>query len=169
MRRLTKLSFSDGRNSMQHLFETIPLWRVVKNFALIQLSRYIPFLGVKTFLFRKMLGMQVGKDVSVGLMVMLDIIKPELIIIGDNSIIGYNTTILSHEYLIKEFRYGPVTIGRNVLIGANCTILAGTEIGDYSIIAAGTVVSRDVPPRTMAGGNPMQIWRQLEMDNLSDS
>ncbi|HWJ03558.1 MAG TPA: acyltransferase [Verrucomicrobiae bacterium] len=165
MRRLTSQSFSDGRNSMQHTFETVPLWRVAKNFIVIQLSRYVPFVNLKNVMFRTFLGMEVGKDVSVGLMVMLDIMKPQLISIGANSIIGYNTTVLSHEYLIEEFRCGNVKIGSRVLIGANCTILAGIEIGDNAVVAAGTVVTRDVPAGTMVGGNPMRVIRKADMED----
>ena len=161
MRRLTRVTFDAGRNSMQHVFETVPFWKVIKNFAVIQLSRYTPFLGLKNAMCRRLLGMRVDVDVSIGLMVMLDIIKPELISLGRNSVIGYNTTILAHEYLIDEFRYGPVTIGENVLIGANCTILAGVSIGDGAVVAAGTVVSRDVSPATMVAGNPMRELRSL--------
>jgi len=149
---------------MQHLFETIPLWKVVKNFVVIQLGRYTPFLGLKSFLYSWGLGMRLGRDVSIGLMVMPDIVKPELISIGDNSIIGYNTTILAHEYLIEEFHFGPVSIGCNVLVGTNCTILAGVTIGDNAVVAAGTVVNQDVPEATMVGGNPLRIIRKLDMD-----
>ncbi|HEX3015440.1 MAG TPA: acyltransferase [Desulfobacteria bacterium] len=161
MRNLTRITFADQRNSMQHVFETIPLWRVCKNFAVVELSRYTPLLGVKNFLLRTFLGTKIGRDSSIGLMVMLDIIKPELITIGNNTIIGYNTTILAHEYLPREFRYGPVEIGENVLIGANCTILAGVCIGANAVVSAGTVVNRDVPANTMVGGNPMRVIKQV--------
>ena len=60
---------------------------------------------------------------------------PEKISIGENSVIGYNTTILAHEYLIKEYRLGEVRIGENVLIGANTTILPGVTIGDGAVVA----------------------------------
>lgn len=154
---------------MQHMSETVPLWKVVLNFAVVQLSRYTPFLGVKNFLLRALLGVKVGEHASVGLMVMLDIVKPELISIGDNCIIGYNATILTHEYLLNEFRYGEVKIGRNVLIGANCTILAGVDIGDGAVVAAGTVVTADVPAYCMVGGNPMRILRRMDMDKQKKS
>jgi acetyltransferase-like isoleucine patch superfamily enzyme len=157
MRRLSSITCKDERNSMQHLFETVAFWRVMKNFIVVQMTRYTPFLGMKNWMLRHLLKMQVGRDVSVGLMAMLDIIKPELISIGDNSIIGYNTTILSHEYLLHEFRYGPVEIGANVLIGANCTILAGVSIGDNAVVGAGTVVAKDVQPNTKVVGNPMRV------------
>ena len=102
-------------------------------------------------------GMKLGKDVSIGLAAVFDIFYPELIEIGDDSIIGYNTTILAHEFLVKEFRTGKVKIGKKVLIGANTTILAGVEIGDGASICAATLVDRDVPSGAFAKGNPMSI------------
>ena len=56
-------------------------------------------------------------------MVMPDIMFPEKITVGENSIIGYNTTLLAHEYLIREYRLGEIVIGNEVMIGANVTIL----------------------------------------------
>ena len=74
-----------------------------------------------------------------------------------NTVIGYNTTILAHEYLIKEYRLGPVEIGSEVMIGANSTILPGVTIGDGAIVSAGTLVHKDVLPGTFVGGNPMRV------------
>lgn len=82
---------------------------------------------------------------------------PRKISVGNNSIIGYNTTILAHEYLINEYRLGSVVIGNEVMIGANSTILPGLTIGDRAIVAAGTLVNKDVPPGAFVGGNPMRI------------
>ena len=81
--------------------------------------------------------MRVGENTSFALMVMVDVFFPERISIGDNSIIGYNTTILTHEYLINEYRLGDVRIGSNVMIGANTTILPGVTIGDGAVVGAG--------------------------------
>lgn len=81
----------------------------------------------------------------------------ERISVGDNSIIGFNTTILAHEYLIEEYRLGDVEIGSNVMVGANSTILPGVKIGDGAIVSAATLVHKDVPAGAMAGGNPMRI------------
>lgn len=71
--------------------------------------------------------------------------------------IGFNTTILTHEYLIQEYRIGDVTIGDEVMIGANVTILPGVSIGDGAVIGAGAVVSKDIPARSFARGNPIVI------------
>lgn len=114
--------------------------------------------------------MKVGEHTAFALMVMPDIMFPEKISVGSNSIIGYNTTILAHEYLIKEYRIGSVTIGDDVLIGANTTILPGVIIGDQAIVSAGTLVHKDVPAGSFVGGNPMQIiYTQAEMEKRNSS
>ncbi|MCT2537306.1 acetyltransferase [Aquibacillus koreensis] len=154
-----------GANSLWHVYKTVPFWKVVKNFVIIQLARYTPFIGVKNWLYRTFLRMDVGNQTAFALMVMLDIMFPERISVGKNTVIGYNTTILAHEYLIKEYRLGDVKIGSEVMIGANSTILPGITIGDGAIVSAGTVVHKDVSPGTFVGGNPMRvIYTKEEMD-----
>ncbi len=129
----------------------------MKNFIIIQIARYTPFLSVKNWLYRTFLRMEVGKKTSFALMVMPDIMFPEKITVGDNSIIGYNTTLLAHEYLIREYRLGEIVIGNEVMIGANTTVLPGVTIGDGAIVSAGTLVHKDVPGGAFVGGNPMRI------------
>ncbi|MDV7763928.1 acyltransferase [Peribacillus sp. CSMR9] len=147
----------EGANSLWHVYKTVPFWKVVKNFVVIQLARYTPFLGMKNWLYRTFLHMKVGKHTSFALMVMPDVMFPEKISVGINTVIGYNTTILAHEYLIHEYRLGDVVIGDEVLIGANSTILPGLSIGNGAIVSAGTLVHKDVPEGAFVGGNPMQI------------
>ncbi|WP_028393582.1 acyltransferase [Bacillus cihuensis] len=156
MRRTTRYPVEDA-NSLWHVYKTVPFWKVVKNFSVIQIARYTPFLGMKNWLYRVFLRMKVGDQTSFALMVMLDCMFPEKITVGRNSVIGYNTTILAHEYLIKEYRLGEVVIGNEVLIGANSTILPGVVIGDGAIVSAGTLVHKDVPEGAFVGGNPMRI------------
>ncbi|MBS4208403.1 acyltransferase [Bacillus sp. FJAT-50079] len=146
-----------GANSLWHVYKTVPFWKVVRNFIVIQAARYTPFLGLKNWMYRTFLRMNIGEQTSFALMVMLDIMYPEKISVGRNSVIGYNTTILAHEYLIKEYRLGPVEIGDEVMIGANSTILPGITIGNHAIVSAGTLVHKDVPEGAFVGGNPMKI------------
>ncbi|MCB7154846.1 heptaprenylglyceryl phosphate O-acetyltransferase [Bacillus stercoris] len=146
-----------GVNSLWHVYQTVPFVKVVKNFIVIQIARYTPFIGMKNWLYRTFLRMKVGKQTSFALMVMPDIMFPEKISVGTNTIIGYNTTILAHEYLIQEYRIGKVLIGDEVMIGANTTILPGVEIGDGAVVSAGTLVHKDVPDGAFVGGNPMRI------------
>lgn len=154
-----------GTNSLWQIYKTVPFWKVVKNFIVIQVARYTPFLQVKNWLYRTLLKMEIGEHTAFALMVMPDVMFPEKIKVGRNSIIGYNTTILAHEYLIEEYRLGDVVIGDDVMIGANSTILPGVVIGDRAVVAAGTVVHKDVPAGAFVAGNPMRVvYTKEEME-----
>ena len=89
--------------------------------------------------------------------------------IGDRSLIGFRTTIISGNHVIPPNRgmiFGagfvrqPVVIGNDVWVGANVTILPGRTIGDGAVVAAGSVVTKDVHPFTVVGGNPAKLLRQ---------
>lgn len=147
----------EGPNSLWQIYRTVSRWKAMKNFICIQAARYCPSLPLKNWIYRRLLGMEVGKETAFGLMVMVDVFFPEKVHVGSNTIIGYNTTILAHEYLIKEYRFGDVRIGSHVMIGAGCLILPGVTIGDHAVIAAGAVVHKDVPAHAYARGNPLII------------
>jgi len=131
----------------------VPAWRVMLNFSVVHTCRYCPSLRAKNF-FHRMLGVSIGARTALGLGSILDVFFPRLITIGDDTIIGYNTVILTHEFLVRELRTGPVKIGKNVMIGANCTILPGVRIGDGATVSACSLVNRDVPPGETVGGVP---------------
>jgi acetyltransferase-like isoleucine patch superfamily enzyme len=157
-----------GANSLWQIYKTVSFVKVMKNFTVIQIARYTPFVSVKNVLYRTFLKMKIGDHTSVALMVMMDIMFPERITIGKNTIVGYNTTVLTHEYLINEYRLGDVVIGDEVMIGANTTILPGVTIGDGAIVSAGSLVHKDVPPGAFVGGNPMKvIYTKEEMEKRS--
>jgi acetyltransferase-like isoleucine patch superfamily enzyme len=129
--------------------------RVARNAALIQLARYTPALAAKNALYR-LLGARVAPHAAVALMVMLDIFFPQDITLGEDCVVGYNTTILCHEFTRREWRRGPVVVGRDVTIGANCTILPGVVVGDGATVSAMSLVNRDVPPGAFVGGVPIK-------------
>jgi acetyltransferase-like isoleucine patch superfamily enzyme len=133
--------------------------RVSRNAALIQLARYMPHMPTKNALYRA-LGMRVGSYTSVGVMVMMDIFFPQDITLGDDCVIGYNSVLLCHEFTRREWRRGPVWIGRDVTIGANTTVLPGVIIGDGAVVSAMSLVNRDVPPGAFVGGVPIRMLRR---------
>ncbi|WP_128896129.1 acyltransferase [Longirhabdus pacifica] len=163
--RNTKRYPVEGPNALWQIYKTVNKWKSVRNFIFIQVARYSPSLKFKNWIYRKVLKMKVGDHTAFALMVMVDVFFPEKISVGRNSIIGYNTTILAHEYLVKEYRLGEVNIGSHVMIGANTTILPGVTIGDHAVVGAGSVVNKDVPPYTFVAGNPAQRIKTVEPEN----
>lgn len=162
MRRIESFPSPGEKNSMQYSFRIVSLIRVSFNFIVITLCRYLPWLGLKNWLYRRLLGVRIGNNASVGLMAMFDVFFPQLISIGENSIIGYNATVLTHEFLIKEYRKGRVEIGRDVVVGNNTVILPGISIGDGAVVGACSLVNKDIPPGALAGGVPVRIIRQAK-------
>ncbi|TCI22357.1 DapH/DapD/GlmU-related protein [Exiguobacterium sp. SL-9] len=136
----------DGPNPLWQMYRTIRFLRVFKNTTVVLIGRYFPSVKAKRWLYQTFLGMEIGEYSALALMVTPDVMFPERISIGRNTVIGFNSTILCHEYLVDEYRIGDVHIGDEVLIGANVTILPGVTIGDRAVIGAGAVVHRDVLP-----------------------
>ena len=86
--------------------------------------------------------------------------------LGDGCMIGHQVVIatLNHD-LMPERRASmipaKVTLGRNVWVGAHATILPGVTIGDNSVVAAGAVVTKDVPANCVAAGVPARVVKRL--------
>ena len=84
--------------------------------------------------------------------------------IGNNVRVGANTLISDSDWHSEDSRIGiptPVIIGDNVWLGVNVIVLKGVNIGSNTIIGAGSVVTHDIPPDTIAAGNPCKVIRQL--------
>lgn len=155
-RRLTTHPAFGPYNSLQYWPRMVHPLRVVWNFLCIYLAKYSPSLALKAFLYR-LTGMRVGRHVSVGLAAVMDVFFPQFITLEDDCIVGFNTTILCHEFLVQEWRTGPVVVGAGAMIGANCTILAGVTIGAGATVSAMSLVNADVPPGAKVGGIPARI------------
>lgn len=86
--------------------------------------------------------------------------------LGDGCQIGHNVVFatLNHGFSPEDRRNtypAPITLGRNVWVGSNSTILAGVTIGDNAIVAAGAVVTHDVAPGTVVGGVPARFIKRI--------
>lgn len=95
------------------------------------------------------------------------------ITIGDGSLIGHNVVLatINHDLLPSQNRknhYLPVTIESNVWIGSNAVVLPGVTIGEWAVIAAGSVVTKNVMPYTVVGGTPARIIKQICKSEVSE-
>ncbi|PSP84621.1 acetyltransferase [Halobacteriales archaeon QS_1_68_17] len=140
-------------NSLFHWTEARHPLRVTVNYAVILLARISPSLRLKNWLFRR-LGMTVGEGVAWGLESTPDVFWPDRITVGDRAIVGYDATILCHEFLQDEYRTGEVVIGERAMVGAGAVVLPGVEIGADARVAANSLVTRDVPPGATVAGVP---------------
>jgi acetyltransferase-like isoleucine patch superfamily enzyme len=89
------------------------------------------------------------------------------IVIGHHAKIGDMTFIYDTDFhqISPDLptRHAPVFIGGNVWIGANSMVLPGAMIGDHTVIAAGSIVTGEIPPKSLAAGSPARVLRKLEI------
>lgn len=94
------------------------------------------------------------------------LICKESIKIGDYCAISWDVQIMDtdfHGFIENDIRgndTSPIVIGDNVWIGSRVTILKGVNIGDGAVVAAGAVVTKDVEPKSVVGGNPAKILKE---------
>ena len=102
--------------------------------------------------------------------------EPWLVQIGDNVTITRGVSFITHDGSTRLFRaqypdvlnkkfgnvYAPIIVHDNCFIGVNTIVMPGVTIGPDSIVGAGSIVTRDVPPRTIAVGNPAKVIKTLD-------
>ena len=95
------------------------------------------------------------------------------IFVGNNVLFGPNVTVSAGTHPIhpelrsKQAQYNiPIHIGNNVWIGANSVILPGVNIGDNSVIGAGSIVTKDIPSNVVAVGNPCRVLREINENDM---
>ena len=102
-------------------------------------------------------GMDIHPTVQFSLSAKFDRTFPIGVHVGRATYIAFNTRILTHDR--TRGLYLHTRIGENCFIGGNSLILPGVEIGDNCVIGAGSVVTKSVPSRSIAAGNPARIIR----------
>lgn len=87
--------------------------------------------------------------------------------IGDDVMIGPNVSLITAGHPVAPARRRattigkPIVIGRNVWIAAGATVIGGVTVGENAVVAAGSVVTKDVPPNTLVAGNPARVVRPV--------
>ena len=113
-------------------------------------------LFVRTWYFRTVYGMNIAKDVRMSFKSRIDKTNPKGLTIGEKTMVTFDAIILSHDYASRRHAAKTV-IGSYCFIGCGSIILPNVTIGDHTIVAAGSVVTKDVPANCIVAGNPAKV------------
>lgn len=113
-------------------------------------------LTARTWYFRTVYGMNLAKDVRVSFKARLDKTNPKGLTIGEKTMVTFDAIILSHDYASRRHTAKTV-IGKYCFIGCNSVVMPNVTIGDHVIVAAGSVVTKDVPSNCIVAGNPAKV------------
>lgn len=151
------------------------IWKLVKNKILQKIVDHIPLPSKWRTRIHHWRGIHFSdvNDVFIGEDVLFDPVFPENIHIGRDVFITAGATILTHYYdpafARHVFYTGTVTIEDGVFIGARAMIISGVKIGKGAVIAAGSVVTKDVPDNAIIGGVPAKIIGERGNTDIDDS
>lgn len=111
-------------------------------------------------------GLSLGENIKIIDTFFFDPSHCFLISIGDNCTICPNVRLIAHDASLKKklgyTKIGKIDIGENCFIGDSVIVLPNVKIGDNSIIGAGSVVTKDIPPNYVATGNPARIISKVD-------
>ena len=146
------------------------LFRVFVQKTLHLLARSCIHGGLRQALYAAM-GVSIGSHAYVGMDTWLDDQFPELIVIEDEVVISFRVTVVVHDDARRMDRVepgqlqgtvAPVVFKRGCYLGAGALVLPGVTVGEHAVVAAGAVVTKDVPARTIVAGVPARVVRKLE-------
>ncbi len=109
----------------------------------------------------------IGKNCNISWRASLDRANPKGIHIGDNSRVMLEALIIAHDYSrgLHHSMWTDTRIGHHCVIGGRAIILPGVTLGNHVFVAAGSVVTKDIPDHCMVAGNPARIIRRGTMMN----
>lgn len=136
--------------------------RLAVTFVIFELAKYLP-PRLKPPLYR-LFGADVGARTTLAPHVVVDPFYPGKVTVGDDTIVGWGTKLLTHEGYAHEWHTGPVTIGDDVTVGHSCSTRPGVTIGDGATVAAHSFVNRDVEPGETVGGVPIETLEAPDED-----
>lgn len=117
---------------------------------------------LRTFYLRKVFGMRLDPSVRISFKAHVDKTNPKGVVIRKDTVVAFNATILAHDWATE--RYGAQSrivteIGSRCFVGCGSIIMPDVKIGDEVVVAAGAVVTHDVPSHSLVAGNPARIIR----------
>jgi len=134
-------------------------------------ARYAPLPPATGAALHRRRGVNIGSRVFIGTEVFIDDASSSSVTLEDDVSVIAQTTILGHTYYPRHFHrlLGDeatraelrTTIRRGAYLGLRSTILAGVTVGEFAIVAAGSVVTADVQPYTMVAGVPARVVREF--------
>jgi acetyltransferase-like isoleucine patch superfamily enzyme len=169
--RLARTATPGPRNSLWSWTDAKSPLRVALNYLLVWVARVVPSLRARNWALRR-LGASVAPGVAWGLEATPDVFWPELITLDAHCIVGYDATLLCHEFLQAEYRTGEIVVGERAMVGAGAVVLPGVEIGADARVAANSLVADDVPPGATVAGVPAEVVStdgREEYDYVPDS
>lgn len=138
-----------------------PEIRRVRSSALLLPAWFAPSSAVRTA-FHKARGVRIGKNVEIGYFVILDNLYPSMVVLEDDVTVAARSTILAHDEsraytgtgneIVMETR-----VKKGAFVGVHVVILPGVTIGQKAVVAAGSVVTRDVPDFSRVAGVPARL------------
>ena len=105
----------------------------------------------------KFWGMDIHPNTLISIKANLDLTYPSGVHIGEASAVSFDAVILTHDHIRGLYLH--TRIGKFCQIGARSLVMPGITIGDHSVVGAGSVVTKDVPPNSIAVGNPAKVIR----------
>jgi len=148
---------SAGRSAVMAIAkEVVPAKRAGLFSSLNQFRRLrLLLVTVKRIYLNRIWGMDLHPTCQFSLTTRFDRTFPRGVHVGAETYLAFEAAVLTHE-MVKA-RYAHTRIGRRCFIGARSLIMPGVVIGDGSIVAAGSIVTKDVPARSIVAGNPARI------------
>lgn len=113
-------------------------------------------LLLRTGYFRAVYGMNIAKDVRISFKARIDKTNPKGLTIGEKTMVAFDAIILSHDFATRRHAAKTV-IGSYCFIGCGSIIMPNVTLGDHVVVAAGSVVTRDVASNCIVAGNPAKV------------